>query len=235
MLTIRKAAERGHANHGWLDTYHSFSFASWQNPARVHFGMLRVLNDDKVAPTMGFGMHPHENMEIVTIPLTGELKHADSMGNSGVIRSGEVQIMSAGTGIRHSEMNASHHDPVTLLQIWVFPKERNIKPRYDQRPFDVSEYNAHFRPVVSPVKEDDALWINQDAWFSLGHFNEGEKADYTIRLKDNGAYVFLIEGEAEIDGTKLSRRDAIGVWDTDKFSLNVTKEAQILVIDVPMN
>lgn len=236
MKTIfHKSTERGHADHGWLNAHHSFSFASYHDPRKTHFGLLRVLNDDIVAPGMGFGMHPHDNMEIVTIPLKGTLEHRDSMGNIGVIKPNEIQAMSAGSGLMHSEYNHSKTEPINLLQIWVFPKEKNIAPRYDQRVFTEEEKNGKFKTIVAPVKAKDIMWINQDAYFSLGKFKAGSTIDYTIQHKGNGAYIFVIEGEVKIEEQKLEKRDAIGIWDTDKFSINVTSDAEILVIDVPMN
>jgi hypothetical protein len=230
-----KASERGHANHGWLNAHHSFSFASWQDPTKVHFGLLRVLNDDIIAPGMGFGMHPHDNMEIVTIPLSGTLEHKDSMGNIGVIKPNEIQAMSAGSGLMHSEYNNSKTEPINLLQIWVFPKARNIEPRYDQRVFSAEEKEGKFKTIVAPVKADDIMWINQDAYFSLGKFKAGSSVDYSIQNKGNGAYIFMIEGGATIEGNTLGKRDAIGIWETEKISMSVTADAEILVIDVPMN
>jgi quercetin 2,3-dioxygenase len=232
---IHKAEDRGHADHGWLNAHHSFSFASWYNPAKTHFGLLRVLNDDIVAPGMGFGEHPHDNMEIVTIPLKGSLRHRDSMGNSEAIKYGEVQIMSAGTGIRHSEFNDSQTDPVNLLQIWVFPKERNIEPRYDQKQFDTLNRINKFQAVVSPDKEGDAMWINQDAWFSLADITKDQTIKYKSKLKSNGAYLFVIEGKVEVAGNKLNKRDAIGMWEFDEAEIKALEDAQVLVIDVPMN
>ena len=232
---IHKASERGHVNHGWLNAHHSFSFASWQDPTKVHFGLLRVLNDDIVAPGMGFGMHPHDNMEIVTIPLSGTLEHKDSMGNIGVIKPNEIQAMSAGSGLTHSEYNHSKTEEINLLQIWVFPKVRNIEPRYDQRVFTEEEKNGKFKIIVAPVKSDDVMWINQDAYFSIGKFKAGTSVDYSIQHKGNGAYIFIISGECIIAETALGKRDAIGVWETDSISIAVSADAEILVIDVPMN
>jgi len=232
---FHKASERGHADHGWLNAHHSFSFASWQDPAKIHFGLLRVLNDDIVAPGMGFGMHPHDNMEIVTIPLSGTLEHKDSMGNIGVIKPNEIQAMSAGSGLMHSEYNHSKTEPINLLQIWVFPKVRNIEPRYDQRIFSTEEKEGKFKTIVAPIKADDIMWINQDAYFSLGKFKAGTTVDYAIQNKGNGAYIFMIEGNASIEGKILGKRDAIGIWETEKISMNITSDAEILVIDVPMN
>ncbi|MCE9539298.1 MAG: pirin family protein [Bacteroidetes bacterium] len=236
MKTVfHKSTDRGHADHGWLNARHSFSFASYHNPSKMHFGLLRVLNDDIVAPGMGFGTHPHDNMEIVTIPLKGALEHRDSMGNIGVIHPHEIQAMSAGSGISHSEYNHSKTEEINLLQIWVFPKERNITPRYDQRVFTEEEKIGKFKTIVAPVKSADVMWINQDAYFSLGKFKAGSAVDYTIQHNGNGAYVFVIEGEAKIENYNLEKRDALGIWEADKFKIDITKDAEILVIDVPMN
>ncbi|MGB3949200.1 MAG: pirin family protein [Bacteroidia bacterium] len=236
MKTVfHKSTDRGHANHGWLNAKHSFSFASYYNPEKVHFGLLRVLNDDIIAPGMGFGTHPHDNMEIVTIPLKGALEHRDSMGNIGVIHPNEIQAMSAGSGISHSEYNHSKTEAINLLQIWVFPKERNITPRYDQRVFTEADKMGKFKTIVAPVKADDVMWINQDAYFAIGKFKADATTDYTIQHKGNGAYVFIIEGEVKINNQQLSSRDALGIWDTDSFNIEVVKDAEILIIDVPMN
>jgi redox-sensitive bicupin YhaK (pirin superfamily) len=227
--------ERGHADHGWLNAKHSFSFASYHDPSKVHFGLLRVLNDDIVAPGKGFGMHPHDNMEIVTIPLSGTLEHRDSMGNIGVIKPNEIQAMSAGSGLMHSEYNHSKTEPINLLQIWVFPKERNITPRYDQKTFSAADKEGKFKTIVAPVRSEDVMWINQDAYFSLGKFSTASKEEYKLQHPGNGAYVFVIEGGASINGQKLGKRDAIGVWDTEKFQIDIEAGSEILVIDVPMN
>ena len=236
MKTVfHKASERGHADHGWLNAHHSFSFASYHDANKMHFGLLRVLNDDIVAPGMGFGTHPHDNMEIVTIPLKGTLEHKDSMGNIGVIRPHEIQAMSAGSGITHSENNHSKIEEINLLQIWVFPKEHNIKPRYDQLVFTDESKKGKFKTIVAPVKSGDVMWINQDAYFSLGKFKAGDSVNYKIQNKGNGAYVFLIEGEVKIENNNLEKRDALGIWETDNIKIDITKEAEILVIDVPMN
>ena len=230
---LHPANERGIQDHGWLKAAHSFSFANYHDPKKVHFGLLRVLNDDIVAPGMGFGMHGHDNMEIVTIPLRGSLAHKDSIGSEGLIQPGEVQIMSAGKGIRHSEFNGSATEEVNLFQIWVFPKVRNIEPRYDQKAFDPETWKGKFKLLVSPNEEDGAMWINQDAFFSRGDFEQG-KTSYTIKHPGNGAYVLVIDGEAEIVGKALGRRDAIGVFDTETFDINIKDKASILIIDVPM-
>lgn len=224
---------RGHADHGWLNTHHSFSFANYHNPQKMNFGVLRVLNDDSVAPGRGFGKHPHDNMEIVSIPLEGDLEHQDSMGNTSVIKQGDVQIMSAGTGVFHSEYNKNEDKDVKFLQIWVFPQERNIEPRYGQKSYPVGDRKNQFQTVVSP-EDDHAVTINQQAWFSLGNFEAGKKNAYQIKRKGNGVYVFLLEGIATIDGHKLNKRDAIGVWDTNEINVEFSEDSELLLIDVPM-
>jgi len=236
MKTIfHSATQRGFANHGWLQAAHSFSFAQFYDPNKAQFGLLRVLNDDIVAPAMGFGTHGHDNMEIVTIPLRGSLAHKDSLGSVGTITPGEVQIMSAGSGMQHSEFNASETDEVNLLQIWVLPKERNISPRYDQKAFDVSLAQNRFQLVVSPSEKDGSMWINQDACFSLGSFNAHTEASYTFNFTENGAYVFVIEGKINLAGQELGRRDALGVYDTKELSFTVQQAAKVLVIEIPMH
>lgn len=231
---VHLANERGFADHGWLKAAHSFSFAQYYDPAKVHFGLLRVLNDDIVAPGMGFGMHGHDNMEIVTIPLEGMLAHKDSLGSEGTITAGEVQIMSAGSGIRHSEFNGSASEAVNLLQIWVFPKERNIEPRYDQKRFDTDLAQNRFQILVSPAEEEGALWINQNAVFAKGFFKSGGTYSYQVKHPGNGAYVFVIEGSIDLDSQLLARRDAVGVYDAERFDFEVKEDAQVLVIEVPM-
>lgn len=233
--TLYKSASRGHADHGWLDSYHTFSFAEYHNPERVRFGLLRVVNDDLVAPGKGFGTHPHDNMEIVSIPLNGALAHKDSTGNEKVINTGDVQIMSAGSGLYHSEYNASKTEPVSFLQIWVFPKERDITPRYEQKSFDKAERQNKLQTVVSPAKDDGALWINQDAWFSLASLEKGKSLTYSLNNKANGVFIFLLEGNAETAGEMLEKRDAIGVTGTDKIEITANENSEILVIEVPMN
>ncbi len=232
---VHKASERGHANHGWLNAYHSFSFANYYDPSKVHFGLLRVLNDDTIGPGTGFGTHPHDNMEIVTIPLKGTLEHKDSMGNIGVIRPNEIQAMSAGSGLMHSEYNHSKTEELNLLQIWVFPKLKNIEPRYEQRVFSAEEKNGKFKTIVAPVKSSDIMWINQDAYFSLGKFEKYSQVEYTIQHPGNGAYIFMIEGEASIEGEVLGQRDAMGIWETPKISITTNINSEILIIEVPMN
>lgn len=231
---VTKAADRGTADHGWLKPAHYFSFGGWHDPARVHFGSLRVLNDDWIAGGGAFPTHPHDNMEIVTIPFTGALKHKDSTGGAGIIKAGDVQIMSAGTGVQHSEANESATDPVTLFQVWVFPKERNIRPRYDQRSFDVKEREGKWQVVVSPRDEDRALWINQDARFSLVNIKAGETIKYENAFKGNGVYLTVIKGKVEVDGVQYDSRDAVGISETDSFGIKILEDAELLAVEVPM-
>jgi len=234
--TLHKADTRGMADHGWLQSRHTFSFGSYYNPERMGFGRLRVINDDSVQPGMGFGTHPHENMEIVSIPLSGELRHQDSMGNTQLIRAGEIQIMSAGTGITHSEYNGSKSEFVAFLQIWVLPKFQNIEPRYGQQLFSSNDRKNRFQIVVSPDKTDSngAIWINQDAWFMQGDFDAGQTGSYRIKREGNGVYFLVLEGAITIDDEQLQRRDAIGFEDTTEIGFEVTEDCQLLVIDVPM-
>ena len=233
---FHKSTSRGHANHGWLNAHHSFSFANHYDPQRMHFGVLRVLNDDIVAPSMGFGTHPHDNMEIITIPLRGALRHKDNMGNQEVIHESEVQVMSAGTGITHSEFNANADQEVNLLQIWLYPKLRNIKPRYAQQSFKSEDRINELQTVVTPLGQEEgtAVGINQDAWFSLGTLKSGIEKEYKVRLKTNGVYVFVIEGTVSINGQPLSKRDGLGIWDVEKLDIKAESDAEILVMDVPM-
>ncbi len=234
-MVFHASDSRGHANHGWLDAHHSFSFASYYDPERMNFGVLRVLNDDDIAGGMGFGMHPHDNMEIITIPLEGNLAHRDSMGNAAVIRQGDVQIMSAGTGIYHSEKNDSPKEAVKLLQIWLFPKLKNITPRYDQKTFGVEARKNQWQNVVSPFPEQDGgVFINQNAWFSLGNFDANLTTDYNIRQNENGVYVFLISGKITVNGQTLEKRDALGIWNIEKIDISIQENAEILLMDVPM-
>lgn len=239
---LHKANTRGHANHGWLDTNHTFSFAHYYDPARVQFGALRVLNDDFVDGGMGFGTHPHDNMEIISLPLSGDLEHKDSMGNVAVIKQNDVQIMSAGTGIYHSEYNKNKDKKVNFLQIWVFPKVRNIEPRYDQINFKPEDRINKLQQIVSPSKTDEGVWINQDAWFHLGNLKKGFATDYLIKQKGNGVYAFVIEGDVTISlpdgqagGQKLNKRDGFGVWDVEKLSITAESDAEVLLMEVPMN
>ncbi len=232
---LYKAADRGTADYGWLKPNYYFSFSQYHDPAKVHFGSLRVLNDDFVAGGGGFPTHPHDNMEIVTIPFTGALQHKDSTGGNGLIKAGDIQIMSAGTGVQHSEFNASATEPVTLFQVWVFPKVRNIKPRYDQRSFDSNDRINKWQVVVSPNGSDNALWINQDARFALTNLEAGKEISYSTAFKGNGVFLVVINGSAEINGQKLGKRDAIGISETDDFSIRTTENAEILAIEIPMN
>jgi redox-sensitive bicupin YhaK (pirin superfamily) len=232
---LHKASERGSADHGWLKAKHYFSFAGYHEPEKVHFGLLRVLNDDIVAGGAGFPLHPHDNMEIVTIPLIGALQHKDSTGGNGIIKSGDVQIMSAGTGVQHSEFNASPTEAVNLFQIWVFPKERNIKPRYDQRNFLTTDRINKWQYVVSPNEADNGLWINQDARFALTKLEAGKELTYTNAFKGNGVYLVVINGSAKVNDVQLSKRDALGIYDTDSFTITANEDTELLAVEVPMN
>ena len=232
---IHKAATRGHANHGWLESHHTFSFANYQNPERMNFGALIVLNDDQVIGGQGFGTHPHANMEIISIPLEGDLEHNDSMGNVAVIKEGDVQVLSAGTGITHSEYNKNKDKEVKFLQIWVFPKEKNVAPRYDQISMRGIEKENKFYQVVSPNKDDQGVWVNQYAWFSLGKFSKGNSEEYKIKKPGNGVYAFVLEGQVEINGEQLSSRDGMGIWDTESVNITATQNTRVLLMEVPMN
>ncbi|MFN8252547.1 MAG: pirin family protein [Ferruginibacter sp.] len=231
---LYKAADRGSADYGWLKPNYYFSFSQYYNPKRIHFGLLRVLNDDYVAGGGGFPTHPHDNMEIVTIPFTGALQHKDSTGGQGVIKAGDVQIMSAGTGVQHSEFNASATDPVTLFQIWVFPKERNITPRYDQRSFDINERVNKWQTVVSPAESDNALWINQDAKFSLTKLEAGKSISYTRAFDKNGIFLVNISGKVSVADITLEKRDAVGISETGSFTVIAAEDTELLAIEVPM-
>ncbi|MCI0449752.1 MAG: pirin family protein [Chlorobi bacterium] len=233
--TIHRANTRGFADHGWLKSSHTFSFAGYHNPERMRFGLLRVLNDDIVQPGKGFGTHPHDNMEIVSIPLSGSLAHKDSEGNEHIIKTGDVQIMSAGSGLYHSEYNASKNEPVNFLQIWVFPKLRNIKPRYDQKTFNFSERKKKLQTTVSPELNNGTLWINQDAYFSLGSFEAGTQNKYEIKRKGNGLYLFLIEGSIDVAEENLGKRDALGIEDIQSIEIKAVENSEILLIEVPMS
>lgn len=232
---IHKAETRGHANHGWLNSHHTFSFANYRNPERMNFGVLRVLNDDVVSAGMGFGTHPHDNMEIISIPLEGDLEHKDSMGNTTVIKEGDVQVLSAGTGVTHSEYNKNKDREVKFLQIWVFPNKRNITPRYDQISLKDIEKDNEFYQILSPNQEDQGVWINQDAWFHIGKFTKGNSDEYQIKKEGNGVYAFILDGEVEINGEKLSKRDGMGIWDTDSFQVEASEDARVLLMEVPMS
>lgn len=232
---LHQANTRGHANHGWLDSHHSFSFANYHNPERMHFGVLRVLNDDQVSAGMGFGTHPHDNMEIISIPLEGDLEHKDSMGNLAVIKEGDVQIMSAGNGIMHSEYNRNKEKAVKFLQIWVFPNKKNVEPRYDQISIKNIEKKNEFYQILSPSQEDQGVWLYQDAWFHLGKFDAGKQTRYSINKKGNGVYVFVLDGEVEIEGQQLGKRDGFGIWDIDSFNFKSNSNARVLLLEVPIS
>lgn len=231
---VHKANERGHANHGWLNAYHSFSFANWYNPEKVQFGMLRVLNDDTIAAGMGFGTHPHDNMEIITIPLEGDLAHKDSMGNGTTIKSGDIQVMSAGTGILHSEFNPNTDQHTKLFQIWLFPKYRNVEPRYQQITLDKSLEKNDFAQILSPNPDDAGVWIHQDAWFYLSDFDNGFSKKLALKKEGNGFYIMNIEGEIEVNGQKLGRRDAVGIWETNEIEIKANTNAKFLIMEIPM-
>ena len=232
---LHKAATRGHADHGWLNSWHTFSFASFNDPLRMNFGELRVLNDDTVAAGMGFGKHPHDNMEIISIPLEGDLEHGDNTGTIAVIKKGDVQVMSAGTGIIHSEKNKNSDKQVKFLQIWIFPNEKNVKPRYDQETFSDKEKHNKLATVVSPMGENEGVNIHQNAWFSLGNLDKDTQLTYTVKQKGNGVYAFLVEGEATINDIVLSRRDGLGITETDMLTIKADSQAEILLMEVPMS
>jgi quercetin 2,3-dioxygenase len=231
---IHKAATRGFEDYGWLKTYHTFSFADYYDPARMNFGALRVLNDDFVEAGMGFGTHPHSNMEIVSIPLEGDLEHKDSMGYTSVIKRGDVQVMTAGTGIRHSEYNYNSDRPVKFLQIWIIPGKRGLKPRYDQITLNDTDRKNKLRQIVSPDTDDEGAWINQQAWFHMGEFDKGESFEYGLRKNGNGLYIFVLKGEVTVEGSSLSTRDGMGIRDTDTVSFIVHDDLEILLMEVPM-
>ncbi len=232
---IHRANTRGNANHGWLNSHHSFSFANYHNPERMNFGVLRVLNDDSVEAGKGFGTHPHDNMEIISIPLQGDLEHKDSMGTTAVIKEGDVQVMSAGTGIYHSEYNKNEDQQVKFLQIWVFPNKRDVAPRYDQISIkEIAKDNAFYQ-ILSPNADDAGVWIHQDAWFHLGSFDKDAGDTYTIKKDRNGVYAFILEGEVVINGEHLGPRDGMGLWNIDRFDVSASTAARVLLMEVPMN
>lgn len=233
---LHKAETRGHANHGWLDSHHTFSFANYYNPERMHFGVLRVLNDDRVDPGMGFGTHPHDNMEIISIPLEGDLEHKDSMGNVAVIKHGDIQVMSAGTGIQHSEFNRNKDKLTKFLQIWVFPNKKNVTPRYDQITLNINDRHNKLQQILSPNANDDGVWIHQDAWFHLGKFDEGFNTTYNFKKNENGVYAFVLNGSFTIENIILNQRDGLGIWDTSNIKIKAnSKDAEILLMEVPMS
>lgn len=233
---LHKANTRGAANHGWLKSFHTFSFAGYYNPERIQFGALRVLNDDTVSGGMGFGEHPHDNMEIISIPLEGDLEHKDSMGNTAIIRKGDIQVMSAGTGIFHSEFNKNEGEQVKFLQIWVFPNKRNVTPRYDQITLNEADRKNKLQQILSPTKEDEGVWIHQDAWFHMGNFDKGVSTNYTIKKPGNGVYVFVLKGQFRVNGIDLDQRDGLGLSDIEQFDVQaLTGNADILLMEVPMH
>ena len=232
---LHKADTRGNADHGWLKSRHTFSFANYHNPDRMHFGALRVLNDDTVEAGKGFGTHPHDNMEIISIPLEGDLEHKDSMGNVSVIKHGDIQVMSAGTGIFHSEFNKNNNRRVKFLQIWVFPNKRNVTPRYDQVTLNISDRHNKLQQILSPSADDAGVWIHQNAWFYLGKFDKEVTADYKIKTKGNGVYAFILNGDITINDQPLITRDGFGIWDIESLSIKADSDAEFLLMEVPMN
>lgn len=233
---LHKANTRGHANHGWLQSKHTFSFASYQNPERMHFGVLRVLNDDVIAPGMGFGTHPHQNMEIISIPLEGDLEHKDSMNNITVIQSGDIQVLSAGTGITHSEYNKNKDQQVKFLQIWVIPNKKNVKPRYDQISLNVRDRTNQFQQILSPNPEDAGVWIHQDAWFHMINLEKDKEITYLLQNPaKNGVYVFVLKGNTSINGQALQNKDGLGIWDVNQLDIKATTHTELLLMEVPMN
>lgn len=232
---LHRSETRGYADHGWLKSNHTFSFANYYDPERIHFGVLRVLNDDTVAPGRGFGTHPHDNMEIISIPLEGDLEHKDSMGNVAVIREGDIQVMSAGTGITHSEYNKNPDQEVKFLQIWVFPRTKGVEPRYDQISLSEIRQENELYQVLSPNQADQGVWIHQEAWFHLGEFTRDTNAGYHLKKAGNGVYAFVIEGEFEIAGQPLGARDGFGIWEVEEFQLKALAGSKVLLMEVPMN
>ncbi|MBU3027441.1 pirin family protein [Zobellia galactanivorans] len=232
--TIHKADTRGHANHGWLNSYHTFSFANYHDLERMNFGVLRVLNDDQVAAGMGFNTHTHKNMEIISIPLEGDLEHKDDMGNTTIIRQGDIQAMSAGTGIQHSEKNKSRDQQVKFLQIWVLPNKVNVSPRYDQISLKPDSLKNNLQQIVSPDADDDGICIHQNAWFHLGDFDKGQKTTYQLKDPANGVYIFLLEGKCTANGIALDKRDGLGIEEAERIDLSYLENSKILLMEVPM-
>jgi redox-sensitive bicupin YhaK (pirin superfamily) len=232
---LHKASTRGSADHGWLKSFHSFSFANYYNPERMHFGVLRVLNDDFVSPGMGFGTHPHDNMEIISIPLEGDLEHKDSMGNTVIIKNGDIQVMSAGTGIQHSEYNKNKDKPVKFLQIWLYPNKRNVTPRYDQQSLRREDRLNKFQQILSPNQDDEGVWIHQDAWFYLAELESETQITYNLNKSENGVYTFVLSGNLILEDVELSHRDGLGIWNSEKLNYKSKTRTEILVMEVPMN
>ena len=233
-MIFHPSSSRGYANHGWLEANHSFSFARFFDPNKMNFGALRVLNDDTIAAGMGFGTHPHNDMEIITIPLKGDLEHKDSMGYSEVIKEGDIQVLSAGTGIQHSEYNKNSDRPINLLQIWVFPEKKGVKPRYDQLSLKNLKKEDEFYQILSPNADDQGVWIHQNSWMHMGEFTHDKEHVYQLKDKRNGVYIFVIEGGAFVDSQNLQKRDALGVWETESIEIKAEKNSKILLIEVPM-
>jgi hypothetical protein len=232
---LHKAETRGKANHGWLNSHHTFSFANYHNPERMNFGVLRVLNDDIVSESRGFGTHPHRDMEIVSIPLEGDLKHQDNMGNETVIKSGDIQVMSAGTGVMHSEYNNNPDQPVKFLQIWIIPNKQHVTPRYDQITLETADRKNKLQQILSPNAEDDGVWIHQNAWFNMTNLEKGKELKYDLNdSKNNGVYAFILKGNASINGQELNERDGYGIWDVDAFDIKADSDTEILLMEVPM-
>lgn len=231
---IHKASSRGYANHGWLQTHHTFSFADYFNPERNNFGVLRVLNDDIIAAGEGFGTHPHENMEIITIPLQGDLEHKDSMGNTSIIKHGDVQVMSAGTGIYHSEFNPNKDKILSLLQIWVFPDKKNHTPRYDQITLNIADRHNKLQQILSPNSQDEGVWIHQQAWFHIGDLDKGTEITYDLKLSTNGIYIFVINGKLNVLDNMLDDRDGMGIWNTEHLSIEALEHSELLIMEIPM-
>ncbi len=231
---LHKSESRGEANHGWLHSRHTFSFANYNNPERMHFGVLRVLNDDSVDAGQGFGTHPHDNMEIISIPLEGDLEHKDSMKNVTVIKNGDIQVMSAGTGVTHSEYNKNRDSPVKFLQIWIFPNKKNVKPRYDQMALDVADRHNKLQQVLSPNPDDAGVWIHQDAWFHLGKFDKDISTNYKIKKEGNGLYFFILSGSVKVNDQLLDTRDGYGIWETADVTITAASDVEFLLMDVPM-
>ena len=223
------------ADHGLLKSRHTFSFANYYNSERIHFGVLRVLNDDFVEPGMGFGTHPHNNMEIISIPLEGDLEHRDSMGNVAVIRNGDVQVMSAGSRITHSEYNKNNDQPVKFLQIWIIPNKKDVNPRYDQITLTLSERHNRFQQILSPDPGDEGVWIHQDAWFHMGKFDKDFPLTYSFKKKGNGLYIFVLRGKFRVNETILGERDGMGVTGLEELHFRaLIQDAEILLMEVPM-
>ncbi len=234
-IVLHKADTRGNANHGWLQSFHTFSFANYFNPERMNFGVLRVLNDDTVSAGMGFGKHPHQDMEIISIPLEGDLEHQDSMGNKTVIKNGDIQVMSAGTGVQHSEYNKNEDKAVKFLQIWVIPNKKGVTPRYDQITLNQEDRHNKLQQILSPNADDAGVWIHQDAWFHLGKFDKDFTTEYTFKKEGNGLYVFVLNGDITVGGQVLNKRDGLGIWNTENVTIKADSDAEFLLMEVPMN